>query len=277
MFEFLKRKYPFTFNLVHNAKIVFFVSLVLGVFLYFFQPFDLYSFPPKQKIIFSLSIAVITFAVLAFNMLVLPSYFTKIFTQEKWTVWKEILWNLWLITSISAAYVIFLKIIHIPLIKGVFVLKVILLSVIPISLLVVFNRNRLLRLNLYDAVEMNRKLLQKLRERRETVTLQSEYNETLTLEPDKIILVRAAGNYIEIFYDDNLKAVRKILRITLKRVQEILSKYSFIYRTHRSYLVNVNYITQAEGNSQGIQLKLNLIDFMVPVSRNYIQGLKNLL
>jgi len=277
MLEFLRRKYPFNNNLIHNAKIIFFVSIALTGFLYFFQPFDLNSFPTKQKLFFSASIGMITFTVLSFNLLVLPSYFTKVFNNEKWTVLKEIIWDTWLITSISIAYIIFLNVVDIQILKGVFIIKVILLSVVPISLLVIFNRNRLLKLNLNDALELNKKLMQKLRNQPHHITFYSDYNETLTIDPEKIILIRSAGNYVEIFFENNDKATKKMLRSPLKRVEEALEEYAFIYKTHRSYLVNVNYIVEAEGNSQGIKLTLRLLDFKVPVSRNYIAKLKELL
>ncbi len=277
MLEFLKKRYPFNNNYTQIAKIVFFVSLALSIFLYFFQPFELNMVSSKQKFIFSSLIGLITFSVLTFNLWVIPSYFSKVFDAEKWTVWKEIIWNTWLIASVGLAYYLFLKVMKIEFLTGIQFIKLILLSVIPISLFVVINQNRLLKLNLTDAHMLNRKLMQKLNKIPRQVTFSSEYNERLTVDPEKIIVIRSAGNYIEIYFVHDSKLLKKMMRMTLKKAESLLSQFAFIVRTHRSFLVNIHHITHALGNSQGLKLSLQYLDFTVPVSRNFITRLKELM
>ena len=277
MLEFLKKRYPFNNNYTQIAKIVFFVSLALSIFLYFFQPFELNMVSSKQKFIFSSLIGLITFSVLTFNLWVIPSYFSKVFDAEKWTVWKEIIWNTWLITSVGLAYYLFLKIMKLELLTGIQFIKLILLSVIPISLFVIINQNRLLKLNLTDAHMLNKKLMQKLKKIPRQVTFSSEYNESLTVDPEKILVIRSAGNYIEIYFLHDSKLLKKMMRMTLKKAESLLSQFAFIVRTHRSFLVNIHYITHVLGNSQGLKLSIQHIDYTVPVSRNYITRLKELI
>ena len=48
-----------------------------------------------------------------------------------------------------------------------------------------------------------------------------------------------------------------------------------IFQCHRSFVVNLNNITSAQGNSNGYQLKLGTCPTIVPVSRTYVPKLKS--
>ena len=50
--------------------------------------------------------------------------------------------------------------------------------------------------------------------------------------------------------------------------------YDNIFQCHRSFLVNVNNICSAKGNSNGYQLRLSGCDDTVPVSRTFVPGLR---
>ena len=48
----------------------------------------------------------------------------------------------------------------------------------------------------------------------------------------------------------------------------MLSGYPYIVKTHRSFLVNCNYIKEVKGNAKGYQLQID--SYTIPVSRNLI-------
>ena len=54
-----------------------------------------------------------------------------------------------------------------------------------------------------------------------------------------------------------------------------LREYQNIFQCHRSFVVNVNNITQAKGNSNGYQLRLGTCTTIIPVSRSYVPQLKS--
>jgi len=69
-----------------------------------------------------------------------------------------------------------------------------------------------------------------------------------------------------------------ILRVTLTKIDEELQDYTSIIRCHKSYIINVNFITDISGNARGYLLKSDVIPFDIPVSRNFSkQSLKGLL
>jgi len=46
-------------------------------------------------------------------------------------------------------------------------------------------------------------------------------------------------------------------------------------KCHRAFLVNIANIEQAKGNAQGLRLQLKHTDDEIPVSRNYINDLRD--
>ncbi|WP_404451532.1 LytTR family DNA-binding domain-containing protein [Virgibacillus necropolis] len=66
-------------------------------------------------------------------------------------------------------------------------------------------------------------------------------------------------------------------RITLKELEMKLKDYSF-YRTHKSFLVNLKEIEQLTPWFNGaFEIKLNKLEEKIPVSRNYVKPLRELL
>ena len=87
------------------------------------------------------------------------------------------------------------------------------------------------------------------------------------LEIDQFIFAKSEGNYVEIYLNKQHKN-KKLIRITLKNLEALLKTYPTIIKTHRSYLVNCNYLEKIDGNAQGYRLHIN--KYFVPVSRNMI-------
>lgn len=279
MLKFLKKAYPFNTDLIHNAKIIFFISVVLGLFMFFLQPFNLYELPVKSKLTISSLTAIITFAILSFNLLVLPSYFTRLFVTEKWNIWKEIIWNTWMLSTLVASYFLYFQYAKLgSSYTGITFAKIILIGVIPISILVFLNQNRLLKLNLNDAMDLNKKILSNLNSENDKILFESNYkNDSISLPVKSIITIKSAGNYIEIFWKEKNKTNKHLVRMKLIEAEELLKNYNFIFKCHRTYLINTNLVENAEGNSQGLSLNLAKLDFKIPVSRPHVSKLKEII
>ena len=278
MLRFLRKPYPFNTDLIHNAKIIFFISVVFGLFMFFLQPFNITELSFTSRLIISGITATITFAILSFNLLVLPSYFLTIFTSEKWNIFKEIIWNTWLFALLVGSYFLYFQYAELGEFTGLGFAKTILIGIVPISTLVFLNQNRLLKQNLNDAVDLNKKILSKLNSENDTVLFESSYkNDSISLVVNTILLVKSAGNYIEIYWREKNKTNKQLVRMKFSETEEILKNYNFFFKCHRTFLVNKNYIEKAKGNSQGLKLTLKKIDFLIPVSRPYIAKLKEII
>ena len=275
MFEFLRKPYPFNDDLKRNAKIIFFISISIFGFLLIFQPLDISILENKDKIYLVVGLGIITFLSLSINLLVLPSLFPNIFLNREWIVWKEIFWNLWLLFTISFGYFLSYKTLGILEFDFYMVVKLILIAIMPLTLLIVFNQNRLLKLHLNTANELNSKLNENKFIHDKLVHFDSEnQKDKLSIKARLLLLIKSADNYIEIYWREGNTIKKQLLRGTLLKTQDLLSEYNYIFKCHRSYLVNINFIDRVEGNSQGYKLFLENIDFEIPVSKTSINHLK---
>lgn len=98
--------------------------------------------------------------------------------------------------------------------------------------------------------------------------------ETLAVLPSEIIYIESVANYIIVahYYNDEPRHTR--LRGTLHNVEEMLSGYGFIVHVHRAFLVNINYVTEVTGNSNGYRIRMLGMDNLLPVSRANIETFK---
>lgn len=276
--EFLNKEYPFNDDLGHNAKIISFISFVVLVFIYAFEPFNLKEISNFNKLKFILGIGVITFLTLSINLLVIPSFFSKIFEKVEWKVKKEIVWNLWLLLSVALGYFLYFQFTNIIAFGLNALVKIIMVSILPVSVLVVFNQNRLLRMNLKAAMEFNQRLMDKIKPDNQKVTFESEYNEeNVQIDISQLRLIKSANNYIDIYWVENGELKHRMIRSSLKKVEEITKNYRYIFRCHRTAIINVKFIESVQGNSQGVKVCLQNVDFEVPVSRNNMNLLKDLI
>jgi len=275
MDNFLQKPYPFNDDLKRNAKIIFFISISIFVFLLVFQPLDISNLANKEKLSLIAGLGVITFLSLSLNLMVLPSLFPKIFLHREWIVWKEILWNLWMLFTIAFGYFLLYKTLGILEFDFYMIVKLNLFAIIPLTLLIVFNQDRLLRLHLKIATEINAKLKESKVVQDKLVHFDSDYQkDKLSIKARLLLLIRSADNYIEVFWKDGDIIKRQLIRGTLAKAHDLLSDYNYIFKCHRSFLVNINYIDRVEGNSQGYKIYFKDIDFEIPVSKLAVDELK---
>lgn len=278
MFKFLNKPYPFNDDLKYNSKLIFFISIGVLGFLYLFQPLDVNLMSDKEKLIVVLGLAAITFLSLSLNLLILPSLLPGIFIKTIWNIKKEIFWNLWILSTISVGYYLYYKVLGIFIIDFKMVLGLIVIAIIPITGVIVVNRNRMLRTHLKLAEGINKKLKENKSIEERLVHFKSDYvKDNLSIKVSLLLLIRAANNYIEVFWKegDNIKS--QMIRASLKSAEDLLNEHNFIFKCHRSYIVNVNYIDKIEGNVQGYKIFFEGIEFSVPVSKNFAYKLKHLI
>ena len=68
-----------------------------------------------------------------------------------------------------------------------------------------------------------------------------------------------------------------MIRTSLIKVEKLLSEHKFIFKCHRSFMININFIDKIEGNVQGYKIFFENLDFPVPVSKNFAHKLKHLI
>jgi DNA-binding LytR/AlgR family response regulator len=89
-----------------------------------------------------------------------------------------------------------------------------------------------------------------------------------------ILFIKSADNYCELALIDELSGSRKLLRCSLTNLLKQLPSDSQVLRCHRSYAVNLLLVKSWQGNAGGLQLAMQSGDVVVPVSRTYVDVIK---
>jgi len=145
------------------------------------------------------------------------------------------------------------------------------------SILIPYNRNRLLKMHLQSALELNRHLQEKANPLPKVIHLQSNYEkDDLSVDVNELLYIKSANNYIEVFWQDRKGIHSRLVRCTLKYAEEAAREYPFIFRCHRAFIVNIYQIRRLEGNSQGYMVYVGEDQRPVSVSRMYIPQFKEL-
>jgi hypothetical protein len=271
---------PFPFYLNDDRKnflLVTVISAFVTLFLYLFKTESEFAFANGLEWLHGL----ITFLALLFNLLVLPRIFPALMDPTAWIIKKYIVFNVWHLVLIWAIATVIEKAFFCPFNMGWLtvaqhtVVQVAIKGVIPIALCTLFLKAQLLQQSLREAIRTNQEL-QKIqvlkREAKESVktanqiTLYSDTSESLTFNLPDLLFIEADDNYSTVMWKEGGTIQKKLLRVNLKNLESQLDN-SFTLRCHRSYIVNVNAISAISGNTNGYKLKMNGLDFSIPVSR----------
>jgi DNA-binding LytR/AlgR family response regulator len=275
MLKFLNKSFPFFLNEEgKNTILVLATSVFVTFFLMVYAPFE----EAENKLLKDLMWGILCFVILYFQIVLLPKWFPGLFNIEEWTIAKYIVFNVWLLVSVSLIFSVLNAVFycntmcyHEVLLKTL--KEVTLTGIIPLIIVTVFSKNELLRRNLADAVQANKKLneIDSIREKAiqpdNTITLSTDTSETFVMKLTELVYVAAVDNYSEVYCFRNNAMLKKLLRVTLKNI-EVQLKNQFIIRCHRSYLINIREIESISGNTNGYKLKMKNTDVTIPVSRS---------
>jgi DNA-binding LytR/AlgR family response regulator len=210
--------------------------------------------------------------------MIIPSFFPKGFSSTSWTIKKEILWNLWILFTILAGYFLFTRFMGLMKFGFDMVITLVFVAIIPISIIIIINYNKMIRSHLKLADDMNKKLRENKDVHDKVVYFNSDYQkDNLVIKINSLLLIRSANNYIEVFWREGELIKSQMIRMSLLNAEKILKDYKFVLKCHRSYLININFIEKVEGNSQGYKLYFENVSFPIPVSKNSIDKLQGLI
>ena len=116
----------------------------------------------------------------------------------------------------------------------------------------------------------------------QTPTLSDTRNITLTgslkkdffvVDEANLVFVKSENNYVLISYIEDDLIKEKLLRSTLANIEKQLP--SFI-KTHRSYIVNPDFILSVKGSKQNSKLNLKNTALAIPVSETYFETINSI-
>jgi len=94
----------------------------------------------------------------------------------------------------------------------------------------------------------------------------------LAIKPKQLLCLKSESNYIAIFFLQNEKVEKKLIRSNLKKLSNELKIFPNLLRVHRSYMVNLENITSIQRKKGSYQIELaQLPDMPLTVSEKYKQ------
>ncbi|MGE5383586.1 MAG: LytTR family DNA-binding domain-containing protein [Omnitrophica WOR_2 bacterium] len=293
MFENLNQPYIFNNNFKHSVKTILLVSMAYMLIMLYFQPFGI-NFLNSNDGYFVLGTGILAALTFFVNTQVLPGIFPKTFNSEGWTVKKEIILNLCMFIFLSFSFGVLAYLFNLPFLTySIPVFFPAALAVLPIMLFNFINYNNSLKLKMVKVFDSGKHWLAEEKKLFESEKLgttpqtidkeESKVNfisengkEISSFEPDKLLLLKSCGNYVEVFYMENSKLKKKLLRQTISNLETVLAEYTQFLRSHRCCLVNANHIKKMTSASGNYLLEVNGLDFNVPVSRSKIAEIRNI-
>ncbi len=274
--HFLNKKFILLDDKKNRLFLALFLLIYIIIFLNVFVPFDIDKWAPESfgSIFLSLSgFAVVGAAGIAFSQFVLRKWFYREhFLVKQFMVWVvfELMFLTVLLTFLYNNVYDIPSFIH----EFQFNLKhTFLIAVIPYSIV-------LLILSLFQS----KSELVELKKERKKVVLTNELikfpddkgNLKFTMPLRDLLYLESTDNYLYIYYLSHDKLKKELLRNSLKNL-EMDFKGTSIIRCHRSYMVNLENLNLVKKTGQKMEIKLNYLSYLIPVSKTYHQEFKNYL
>lgn len=274
--NFFRQPYPYYFTRQSLGKMAFGIFLLGFFFVYLFEPFNVN--PEEQKMGY-LWISVIHVGVAFIVFYVFFTVFNFLKPQEeKWTVGKEILSLAGILLIIGLINFLLRDVFYenpynqsfsylLEEVRNAFLIGMLLvLIIVPLNFARMYHRNarKAEKFHPEPKIHVSSSPVHVLIETR----LKSD---DFRLYPHTLVFAQAEGNYVEFHLYIDGKNKKLLKRMTIKDLELQLDKFPWLFKTHRSYLVNLHYVTEVSGNAQGYQLTFGIHPEMIPVSRGMIR------
>ena len=238
-------------------------SLFIFLFLFLFKPFGISALEPLPQLFITMGFGLIT----AFILIIYKFLIEPVVINEKWTLGKNIIWDILIASSIGAANYYYICIIfHMNFTIIYFLYSIwtaILVGSIPvtISYFIVYNRMYKSALKEADIPETSISWDEEI-----TISAGNKKNDFI-FNPKSIVYLCSNDNYVTIVTLKNNIQSKTTIRGTLKSAEFELRKNTRFIRCHKCYIVNLDYVERVTGHNQKMRLKLIQTGTEIPVSR----------
>ena len=284
----MNKKIPaYLLDIKTNLQILGFVGIFSILFIIIYTPFEYSSWFKSNNNNHGLQFI---YSVITIIGALLRTTCTRIllnFTSKKSGIThiEYVFWNIGEIILVSLSYTAFSKfILHDPRdfldICRRAILFIPLLMFIPytVSHLYLALKEKdmtLKKLLTNNAENINNETVNAVAESKNTNDIINFYDEKaalkLSVKKDFIYYIESDDNYVNIYYMQNGKLTRFILRNTLKHIEEMLKQCGFA-RCHRSYIINLQKVQIVKKEHDGFVIALDTEEISdIPVSKTYAE------
>lgn len=266
-----------------NFRLYFGIALSVFLFIQFFQPFTADNFEFENKLIFLAGFGVIVLTFLIISQIIFqPTLLLRENENHNNSIYIP-LYYFFQTTTTTLAFIFYIRFVGQVSITFNSVVRVVFICLsLPVAmhlkLKIDADQIRLKKL-LSDTLSLQSKLKQfsesYLNKHIEIVS--DNESDNFRIQVSEIVYVKSADNYVEIGYHDEGIVKKKLVRNTLRNIEQQLSDFNSFIRTHRTSLVNVQYIDKLNKSFNSFWLSLDKTKETIPVSRQYLMAVKELL
>ena len=241
------QKLPLNTSYKHHAIVALIISLWLVFFLITIAPFDAADLRFVARLVILPVYGLISFIA---YLLLIPFQNWLFHYFKKWSITSEALFIIAFNSiQIFASYIYYKT----DLVNGDYNFQTFALSVyLPIGCII-------LPIVIFLRWFLNKKIPTKAKD---TIILKGDNKlDVLKITAEDLICISSADNYVEVSYLINGKLQKKLLRNTLKGMQNTVPD---LLKVHRSHIINPNHFKAWKGSSSII-----LTEMEIPVSKNY--------
>jgi len=276
-FKLLNEPFPDARGFKSRCLKMAFVGVFVCLFLYLLRPFDL-SELSNNLFLICLCYGFITF-LFGSSYYWFSDYVLRIKSDvPSWTLKRWIIHNIILVAWIAVGNYVFQFLLQsqtqFNLVNFLLVQRnTMLIGVFPVVFSGLLIQVLAINANLDEAVNLVPRE-QNTEDQINEVSFDISSTEVLNLTAEAILYIEAMQNYISICYREGDMINTNLVRNTMTKT-ELKFHGSSVIKCHRSFLVNVDAVTQVSGNAQGLKLRLDAgVGKEIPVSRAYISTLK---
>ena len=280
----LGKPHPF----IYNTTSIVLPGVVTFMLIALIAPFGFAALSVIHRLLFALVIGFVS----SISVILVVTSFRKILPnymqEDSWTVGKEVTLYISVVAIICVLIFLFFVVLNLSttplsdLFKKV-ALFTAAISIFPIIIQVLYEQYRFQKRSAVNALALtknlgsNSKVPSGVDNGAESIRFEAENGKVeLQLGMDQICYLKADGNYVEVFYLNQEKMEKKLIRNRLKVFAEQLPGRLF-FHCHKSYVVNGKQILSVEGNARNFELTLHATSFRVPVSRSKSEKLSSFL
>lgn len=229
-----------------------FISVWIYVFTFYIKPFDGENGNASWWGFLSLGFSLLTFICYLFVIIIQDSVYQKIY---KWNVVLEIITiALFYLLLIATSFLYYKS----PFLNGIWnfseFVNAVFKTLLIFTPILVFSRRFIIRFLPKEKITSKTEDV--------FITIKGDYKlDVLKIKKSDLVCISKSQNYIEIFYLENKNLKSKLMRSSLKRIQQNLK---FLVQVHRSHLVNPVHFKSWENSNTIVLTQIN-----IPVSKNY--------
>jgi len=274
---------PLKNSLKEESGRLFMISFGVFLFILFFQPFPLTMLTYDNRLIYVAGFGGITFLSACIILIFLPLSNARWFKTSDWESGPPLILSIFLLLLSATAYGFYIRFVGRTSLSLYIMFKVVLVCLLPVLILVILYKNKSLERVIVFLQKQNKNYITKIREiekngeNKEITIFSGNKAEKFSLKYKNIIYIKSADNYIEIHYLKNNLVEKKLIRNTLKDIESQFTHHSNFIRCHRTCIVNMTFAEKLIRNYSGYNLKMSVLQGEIPVSRQYLILVKEIL